>query len=306
MISHPVPVCACCGAPTPDDKRIDVRFGLPDAVLGSGESSRRHPHGLQALLATDNLGSFIRCLLPIGLTGDIELVIGTWLRISDADLALARDVWEEPAYGDLVLHGSLANSIRPWGDELLGAPVTIAVRERHEIPYATASEHPVVSRILTSTWDRDYVLSRFGHALAVPVRTRIDDRWSIERTAGLTGRVHDGSHRFAGPGRTVIIDALTHSDPDADPETLLTGLLKDAPAVPAAQQTDEREPGCMRHALWLSATRGERQQHELHGHVVVPGAALVVVCISDDADDLAWAQHVWRSVRVEEGDEVQS
>ena len=306
MISHPVPACSCCGAPTPDDKRIDVRFTLPDAVLGGAETARRHPGGLRALLQADGQGSYVRCLLPLRLSDDIEFTVGTWMRITDADLAHAVEVWETPAYGELTLRGDLANMIRPWGDDLLHGPVTATVRDPSEIPYVTVSDSPTVSRILTTTWNRHYVLSRFGHALPVAVRTRIGDRWSIERSPGLEGRVHDGSQRFAGPGRTVFIDSLTHADTGADVDTLLAGLLKGQPTVPADQQIQERQPGCVRHALWTSATSGGREQHELYGFVVVPGAALAIVCISDDADDLAWAQHVWRSVRTEEGEEVTS
>jgi hypothetical protein len=306
VISHPVPACSCCGAPTPDDKRIDVRFGLPDAVFGGDEQARRHPEGLQALLEVDGHGCFIRCLLPIRLTDETEVVVGTWLRITDADLARAADTWETPAYGELVLQGTLANAIRPWDDHLLNATVTVTVQNAGEIPYVTAADSPAVTEILTNVWNRHYVLSRFGHALPVAVRTRVGDRWSIERTPGLQGRVHDGSHRFVGPGRTVIIDSLTHHDPGADPDTLLAGLLSGAPAVLADQQITERESGYVRHALWTSATRSGREQHELYGFVVVPGAALAVVCIWDDPVDFAWAKHVWRSIRVEDGEEVTS
>jgi hypothetical protein len=308
VISHPVPTCSCCGAPTPDDKRIDVRFGLPDVVFGGDEQARRHPEGLQALLAVDGHGSFIRCLLPVRLTDGMELVIGTWLRITEADLARAAEVWETPAYSALILHGTPANAIRPWGDALLDTRVTVAVRNEGEIPYVTAADSAAVTEILTTVWNRDYVLSRFGHALPVAVRTRIGDRWSIERTPGLQGRVHEGSHRFVGPGRTVVIDSLTHRDPsaDADLDALLAGLLQGAPTVPDDQQITEREPGCLRYALWTSATPGGRVQHELYGFVIVPGATLAVVCISDDVADLAWAKHVWRSIRVEDGEEVTS
>lgn len=306
VISHPVPACSCCGAPTPDDKRIDVRFGLPDAVFGGDEQAGRHPAGLRALLEVDGHGCFIRCLLPVRLTDEIELVIGTWLRITDADLARAADVWETAAYGDLVLQGTLTNAVRPWDGDLLDASVTVTVQDESEIPYVTAADSAAVTAILTNVWNRHYVLSRFGHALPVAVRTRIGHHWSIERTPGLQGRVHDGSHRFIGPGRTVIIDSLTHSDPGVDPDTLLAGLLSGAPAVPAEQLITGREAGCVRHALWTSATRRGREQHELYGYVVVRGTVLAVVCISDDPADLAWAKHVWRSIRVEDGEEATS
>jgi hypothetical protein len=273
-------------------------------VFGGDEQARRHPEGLQALLEVDGHGSFIRCLLPIRLTDEIELVIGTWLRITDADLARAAEVWETSGYGELVLQGTLANAIRPWGDDLLDAPVTVAVQNEGEIPYVTAAHRPAVTGILTKVWNRHYVLSRFGHALPVAVRTRVDDRWSIERTPGLQGRVVDGSHRFYGPGRTVFLDALTRRESDADLEDLLAALLQGAPSVPAEQQLTEREPGCLRHAFWTSAVREGKEQHTLYGFVVVPGAALVTGCVFDETEDLAWARHVWRSVRVEDREET--
>ncbi|WP_160311561.1 DUF2199 domain-containing protein [Streptacidiphilus melanogenes] len=304
MISHPVPACSCCGAPTPDDKRIDVRFGLPDAVFGGDEQARRHPEGLQALLQADGHGSFVRCLLPVRLTDGIELVIGTWLRITDADLARAAEAWETPAYRDLVFEGTLANATRPWQDRRLDSRVTATVLNEGEIPYVTAAKSTAVSEVLTDEWNRDYVLSRFGHALPVPVRTRVDGRWSIERTPGLQGRVVDGSHRFYGPGRTVFLDALTRREPDADLEAQLAALLQGAPSVPAEQQLTEREPGCLRHAFWTTTVREGKEQHTLYGFVVVPGAALVTGCVFDETADLAWARHVWRSIRVEDGEET--
>ncbi|MFI5530322.1 DUF2199 domain-containing protein [Kitasatospora sp. NPDC051853] len=299
MIANPAPTCSCCGTPVPDQEQIDVRFGLPDAALEVPEEAR-HKAGVAALLRVDGVGSFIRCLLPVRLTGGTELVVGTWLRIGDEDLDHARRSWGRPAYRELALRGTMANAIEPWGADLHGAPATVVVRDPDEIPYVDASDDAVLHRVLTTTWDRDDVLSRVGDPLPVPVRTPLNERWSVERTGGLSAAVVDNTHRFTGPGRTV------HADVFADrlrrgPEEFLAALLNGAPAVPPEQRITEDVPDGIRHAFWTAATHNGRTQYELYGFTVHrSGTAVGVVCLWDEPDDLAWAQHVWRSVRSED------
>ncbi|WP_455359923.1 DUF2199 domain-containing protein [Streptomyces sp. SYSU K21746] len=295
MIANPVPACSCCGTPTPDEKRIDARFGLPDAALAAPEEAR-HEVGVGALLRVDDIGCFVRCLLPVRLTDDIELVLGTWLEISAADLDHALAMWQDPAYKGLVLRGALANSIKPWGDGLLGATATVEVRNPDEIPYVVRSGHTLLAEVLAGTWDRHEVLRCFGHPLPVAVRTRLNEHWSIERTAGFAGRVIDDTSQFAAPGRTVHADLFSDSD-GRSREEFLASLLHGAPAVPPEQQLTEQLPDGVRHAFWLTSRPHGRDQHELYGFTVhESGTAAGVVCMWDEPEDLAWAQHVWRSL----------
>ncbi|MER5204893.1 DUF2199 domain-containing protein [Streptomyces sp. NPDC002825] len=74
--------CSCCGEPLVDERRIDVRFGLPDVAFELPEEARRSP-GPSALLALDGAGFFVRCLLPVRLTGDTELVLGAWMEVDE-------------------------------------------------------------------------------------------------------------------------------------------------------------------------------------------------------------------------------
>jgi hypothetical protein len=295
VIANRVPACSCCGTPTPDEKQIDARFGLPDAALAAPEENH-HEVGVGALLRVDDVGCFIRCLLPVRLTDDIELVLGTWLEIESTDLDHANTVWGKPAYAALTLRGALANSIEPWGDGLLGATATVEVRNTDEIPYVIGSDHPLLSRVLAETWGRHEILRCFGHPLPVPVRTRLNEHWPIERTAALAARVIDGTSQFAGPGRTVHAD-LFPGNADRTPEEVLASVMAGAPAVPPEQQLTEQLPDGLRHAFWLTSRTHDREQHELYGFTVHDsGSAAGVVCMWDAPEDLSWAQHVWRSL----------
>lgn len=142
--------------------RIDVRFGLPDCVRDAGEASLRYAGGLRALLEADGVGCFVRCRLPLALTGGTSLVVGTWVRVGESDFGAAQRSWESFGYEELVLAGTLANAVPPFGDELLHAPVTLGVGDRDELPYVTGSDRPDVARVLETVWDRDSVLGVLG------------------------------------------------------------------------------------------------------------------------------------------------
>ncbi|MEV6108973.1 DUF2199 domain-containing protein [Streptomyces sp. NPDC051940] len=300
MDAIPTPVCSCCGTSLPDADRIDVRFLLPDAVLEAPEEAREKVNGW--LLRVAGAGAFARCLLPVRLSGGTELVIGTWLRVDEDDLRRAAEVHESPEYADLVLRGTLANAIRPWGDGLLSAGVTARVRDTEEIPYAETSDDALAGRILGETWDRDEVLRAFGHPLPVAVRARLDENWSIERSAGLAGRVENSTHQFGAQDRAVYVDVFT--DHDRRPaEEFLEVFVAQSPPVPEDQRLTERaEDGTLRHAFWHEGPDDAgRIRQNFYGFVVRPGSALVMGCFFDEAELLPWARHVWRSAAYTEG-----
>lgn len=282
------PRCECCGTALDEPQSIDVRFTLPDVAFDVPEEDRRPVN--DSLLRAD--GMFVRCLLPVRLSGGYELVLGTWLELSEEDFVRAASVWGTPHYAALGLTGTLANDIRPW--DLAGAPAMATVRVEDEIPYVSASDDPRVRDVLALEWDRDEVLRAFGHPLSVTVRDRLNEEWSIERTAGLAGRIVDGTKQFAGPGRTVYLDLLD-DELDRIPEEFLGDLIADAPEVPAEQTLTTQDGDEVRHVFWQRAVVDGHEQHELYGYVVRPGTALAVSCFYDDPADHAWAMHVFRS-----------
>ncbi|MFG2750996.1 DUF2199 domain-containing protein [Streptomyces xanthophaeus] len=288
--------CSCCGDPLPDERRIDVGFNLPDVARTAPEGAR-HSLGPRALIRVDGVGSFIRCLLPVRLTHETELVLGIWLEVDEATLQQADDLWDDPGYADLSFTGRFANKVRPWGDDLLGAPFTARVTVPGELPYLVAGHAPAAARVLEDTWDRDHVLSRFPHELPVDVRTGLGDRWTIVRTAGLTARFADGADRFAGPDRSAAVYLCTDDEPGRPPADFLSALLDGAPDKLPGQRLTEPLPGGLRHAFWLTPSDHGRERHEFYGFTVpASGTAAHVFCSYEDPAHLAWAQQVWRSL----------
>ncbi|HKT00302.1 MAG TPA: DUF2199 domain-containing protein, partial [Rugosimonospora sp.] len=99
-----------------DAPDIQARLELPDALWQLPAEQRGS--GLwqvDGLCRLDGVGAYVGCLLPVRLAGGGTLTFGTWLAVSDADLARTGQVWGGPGYGGLRLAGTLANAVAPWG-----------------------------------------------------------------------------------------------------------------------------------------------------------------------------------------------
>ncbi len=264
--------CACCGAEVDESGAIDLDLGPP-----AGSDGARRLAGGSVLLGDE---AHVRCVLPVELTGDLELWFGAWMRVSAEEARRAAAAWGDPS---LRLTGTFAHDIKPW-DDLDGAEVVAEVVEPGSPPELVA--HP----LLGTTWDRDRVLSALPVELPISIRQRLRGLWSIERTAGTTPHLLPEGLRFAGPGRTVFVDTL--KAPGVPADRFLASALENAPHVPADRQWSAKDGVELRHALWLTADR-----HEFYGHVARFGELLIVTCVYDDPADHAWARHVHNSVR---------
>ncbi|AZM89606.1 MULTISPECIES: DUF2199 domain-containing protein [Streptomyces] len=299
MTTH-LPTCSCCGDALPDGQRLDFGFNLPEAAFGLPEEAL-HRLGVRALLRVDGAGSFIRCLLPVRLSRDTELVLGAWVQVDDATLRRAHELWEEPGYAEFAFTGTFANRIQPWAEALFGAEVTARVADPDELPVVTGVRHPVAARVLTEVWDRDEVLSRFPSPLPVDVRTDLGDGWSVVRTAGLTASFADGYDRFTGPTRSAAVSLKRDDVPGRAPADFLAALLSGAPDTRPAQRLREELPGGgLRYAFWLTPQDSGRPRHELYGFTLHPsGSGAGISCSHQDPDGLVWAQRIWRSLAYE-------
>jgi hypothetical protein len=114
-------------------------------VPGAWMSHQDASHSV--MMQVPNVGPFVRCLLPIGLSGGYTVTFGVWLAVHPDDLQRAARVWWEPEYRDLRLDGYLANELPVWG--LLGVPATAQVLNEDETPVIVASDDPTLSRLLT-------------------------------------------------------------------------------------------------------------------------------------------------------------
>lgn len=110
----------------------------------------------EALMQVQGVGSFIRVLLPVRLTGGHQLTFGLWLCVSDEDLQRAFHEWWAPTYHDLVLDGTIANEVPPWG--LFTRPARAVVRDPNKVPYLDSSEDPELSGVLREEWPHEAVI----------------------------------------------------------------------------------------------------------------------------------------------------
>ena len=155
----PGPVCAQCGRPLDLHDR-HYRFRLPDMLVGADGARTWCSHedpASSVMLRARGVGSFVRCLLPVRLTGGYTVTFGIWLAVRRRDLRRAHRVWWSPDYPALVLDGRLANALPGWG--LLDAPARAGVRDPDETPYVEESADPALARVLAAEWPHDQVLA---------------------------------------------------------------------------------------------------------------------------------------------------
>jgi hypothetical protein len=153
--------CPSCGRPLNEHDR-HIRFKLPQPVVEVPESERR-TWGNDALMAVKDLGSFVRILVPVKLTGGYSVTYGAWLSIHPDDLRRAWEVWHEPSYANLRLKGYLANMLPGWEDLTYTKPLETAVLNAEQTPYAVDSPDEFMRRVIKNEWPHESVLA----ALAV-------------------------------------------------------------------------------------------------------------------------------------------
>jgi len=276
--------CGCCGGEITSTDRIDYRLNRPDPLIGLPGEQLGAPTG--GLLVGPDGDSYLRCLLPVRLTGGVELVFGAWMQISKVDAMYAHAVWDNDSeYKNLRVSGTFANFIAPW--DLVGTPVEAAVLNADELPYYTS--HP----LLEHEWDRDEVLTHIRHPLPIPIRETLAEVWTIERTEGMRCVVEDRTVWFSSPGRRVGLDVYA----DRANRSVSDFLAAVIDGYPSDQHTVEFEGDELRHAFWLSEVIDGHEEQVFHGHVVRPGTMLSVRIVHRFPADRAWAQHVLNSVR---------
>ena len=123
----------------------------PDQLWMSHASPRE-----SVFLEAREIGSFVRALLPVQLSGGYTVTYGVWVGVPSDELRRAFDVWFTPDYPDLVLDGLLANAVQPWG--LLGAEVRTEVRDADATPYCCSSPSADLAGVLRTVWPHEEVL----------------------------------------------------------------------------------------------------------------------------------------------------
>ncbi|NUR97752.1 MAG: DUF2199 domain-containing protein, partial [Kribbellaceae bacterium] len=153
--------CAECGAPRDEHDR-HVRFRLPDPVLAldlDPAELEARTWGDDVLMRVKDVGAFVRCLLPVPLTGGYRVTFGVWLSVDPDLLRQAHAIWWEPEYASLELTGRLANAVPPWAERVMGAPAEAVVLDGEHVPYITRSQDEVLAGVLTREWPHAEVLA---------------------------------------------------------------------------------------------------------------------------------------------------
>jgi hypothetical protein len=112
--------------------------------------------GLSVMMQIPDVGPFVRCLLPVKLSGGFTVTFGVWVAVQPEDLQRAFQIWWEPEYPELTFSGWLANRLPLWG--CLASPVDALVRDVDQTPYVTKSGNPDLARVLTE-WAHEDVLA---------------------------------------------------------------------------------------------------------------------------------------------------
>jgi len=109
------------------------------------------------MMSIEGVGSYVRVLVPVRLTGGYSVTFGVWLEVPETEMHRAFTVWFAPEYDGLTLSGRLANELSPWA--VLGAPLTVNVRDPQHTPYAASSDDASLAGMLSDEWDHELVLS---------------------------------------------------------------------------------------------------------------------------------------------------
>ena len=154
-------LCTTCGRPLHAHNR-HVRFLLPDPVLSaadreqtSGTWMSHADANLSVMMLVPTVGSFVRALLPVQLTGGYTVTFGVWLGIKPEDLQRAFSIWTAPEYVELRLAGRLANALPVW--DVFAVPAEAAVRDSEQTPYIVRSSEEMLTRVLTESWPHDQI-----------------------------------------------------------------------------------------------------------------------------------------------------
>ncbi|HJU91461.1 MAG TPA: DUF2199 domain-containing protein [Pyrinomonadaceae bacterium] len=152
--------CPHCGRPREEHNR-HIRFKLPEPVLSIPEEDREAvTWGNDVLMEVKDLGSFVRILIPIKLSGGYTVTYSAWLSVHPFDLYRAWEVWtDDSAYPQLRLFGYLANKIPTWENETFKKPLDAAVLNVEHTPYAVDSSDEFMRRVIHDEWPHEEVLA---------------------------------------------------------------------------------------------------------------------------------------------------
>lgn len=152
--------CASCGQPLDLHDR-HIRARVPDALLDIPDDEWRSlAWGSPEwdMLEVPGIGSFVRALLPVRLSGGFSITFGIWLDVGPSVLRLAYDAWDNTDHVGFRMDGRIANSIPPWERRVVGKPALAEGRKLDQLPVVVESPDPLVTQIITEEWPHEQIL----------------------------------------------------------------------------------------------------------------------------------------------------
>ncbi|MFJ1588631.1 DUF2199 domain-containing protein [Kitasatospora albolonga] len=159
------PSCACCnGSLDASDPRFNLSLPQPVLALGEAELQRYVRVINDAFVMTRDFGEFARALLPIGLDDGRTATIGVWVSVEKEVFGhLKKVATGELDFDQMQFTGRLANELDPWGEEILGRPLSAGVdvptHGRRRMPHIRSSPDELLTRVLTERWPAAGVLT---------------------------------------------------------------------------------------------------------------------------------------------------
>ena len=154
--------CPNCGRPM-DEHNRHIRLKLPEPVLSiPAEERAAVTWGNDVLMQVKDLGSFVRILIPIKLSGGYTVTFSAWLSVEPGALRRAWEIWNDPEYEQLELRGFLANMLPGWETETYIKPLEAAVLNVEHTPYAVNSPDDFMRHLLQDEWPHEQVLAAIG------------------------------------------------------------------------------------------------------------------------------------------------
>ncbi|RMI44476.1 DUF2199 domain-containing protein [Actinomadura harenae] len=165
--------CSCGGHLDPEHPGFEISEPHLLAELSPEERARRIRTDTDVLKIAKDVGNFLKVRLPIRLDDGRTVVYLLWvyLRAEVAD-ELVRRVNDSDIEG-FRFEGLLCNTVEPWGEDVLRAPVVLGgqrVNPDGSLRYSEIleSSDPLLSRILTETWPAEDVLGDRDPRLRTP------------------------------------------------------------------------------------------------------------------------------------------
>lgn len=120
------------------------------SILKQDSHSKRIQFWGPDFIKLDNEQYFVRVMLPVKLDVGHEFRFGVWMEVNLNTVEHLKKVWDGREYLKTTFKGTLANSVPPWGDKILGAECEAKVRDTNSVPFIKSSKNKVLSNLLTN------------------------------------------------------------------------------------------------------------------------------------------------------------